>query len=83
MTHLAALVIRDGLANLLGTVHDERSVPHERVLNRLATQQERRRVVRTVDADALPRAVEQADLRRCARLRAERSAPLSTTSAVV
>ena len=54
MTHLAALVIRDRLANLLGTVHDERSVSHDGFINRRAAQQERRRVVRTVDADARP-----------------------------
>jgi hypothetical protein len=28
VAHLPALVIRDRLADLLGAVHDERSVPH-------------------------------------------------------
>jgi hypothetical protein len=54
----ATLVIRHRLANLLGTVHDEWSVPHDKLVNRLATEQKSGRVFRAVDADALPGAVE-------------------------
>jgi len=54
------------------------------VQSRLATQQERRRVVRTVDANARPRTVKQSDLRRRDRLGAVHTqGPVSTTSAVV
>src|SRR3989442_1690699 len=66
--YLTTLVIRYRLTNLLGTVHDERSVPHDGFINQLAAQQESRRVLRTVDANARPRAVEQSDLRRLDRL---------------
>src|SRR6266850_7856748 len=49
VSHLAALIVRDRLANLLGGVHDEWSAPHDGLVDRFAAEQETRHALPAVD----------------------------------
>ena len=70
MTHSAALVIFDGLLDLLRPVHDEGPATHDRFINRLAAQKKRCRVLRTIDADVVACPVKNRYLRRANLFRA-------------
>jgi hypothetical protein len=82
--HAAVAIVEHRLADLAFRVHHERAVADDRLLDRRAAEEERRRVLVGVDDDARARAVEEPDLRAADGSEPfTRSAPRSTTSAVV